>query len=535
MLIFRQFLIILLSFNAFIDASDIFASLGHMVQLVKTAENITKSLEKFIIEDLGRIEKAKKILGGFSDIVEISRNDPENFVGNPVNSFLLIKKIYSDLEKFVDTLNNFDRLTSMIDEFRENENLPDKDDYEGAIVAIHRLQDTYLLDPIDIRTGNLSKNYPSRPLTAFECFEFGRIAYINDDHYHTFIWMNESLKELDSEKLNPTVDRIKVLDHFAFSTARQGNIQHAIQLTNEILKIDSEHDRAKMNIKYFKKELRKEMEKVKGDTGNPNEIWRDPTKYLNERKKSFLDEESHMYEYLCREENPNILDSRLKCRYISYNPLLYIAPVKEELVNIDPPIWVYHDVLSNDQINAMKSLAIPKLKRAYVINTKTLKAETADYRVSKSAWLIDNEHESFPLLTKQLEAITNLSMDTAELWQIANYGIGGQYDPHYDFGKSEDMSNGNRIATWLYYLEVAEQGGATVFTKLKTKVQPRRGSAVFWLNLLPSGDGDYRTRHAACPVLLGTKWVSNKWLHSGGQEFKRPCNLIREESEEKSS
>lgn len=34
----------------------------------------------------------------------------------------------------------------------------------------------------------------------------------------------------------------------------------------------------------------------------------------------------------------------------------------------------------------------------------------------------------------------------------------------------------------------------------------QQGSAVFWYNLHPNGDGDYRTRHAACPVLLGNKW-----------------------------
>lgn len=34
------------------------------------------------------------------------------------------------------------------------------------------------------------------------------------------------------------------------------------------------------------------------------------------------------------------------------------------------------------------------------------------------------------------------------------------------------------------------------------------------------------------PVLFGTKWVSNKWIHTVGQDFKRPCSLTREISEE---
>ena len=32
------------------------------------------------------------------------------------------------------------------------------------------------------------------------------------------------------------------------------------------------------------------------------------------------------------------------------------------------------------------------------------------------------------------------------------------------------------------------------------------------------------TRHAACPVLAGTKWVSNLWIHERGQEFTRSCS-----------
>ena len=28
----------------------------------------------------------------------------------------------------------------------------------------------------------------------------------------------------------------------------------------------------------------------------------------------------------------------------------------------------------------------------------------------------------------------------------------------------------------------------------------------FWYNLKASGEGDYMTRHAGCPVLTGSKW-----------------------------
>lgn len=53
--------------------------------------------------------------------------------------------------------------------------------------------------------------------------------------------------------------------------------------------------------------------------------------------------------------------------------------------------------------------------------------------------------------------MTDLSMKSAEALQIVNYGIGGFYNLHYDFGLPDDTSLesgglGNRIATILFYV-----------------------------------------------------------------------------------
>lgn len=60
----------------------------------------------------------------------------------------------------------------------------------------------------------------------------------------------------------------------------------------------------------------------------------------------------------------------------------------------------------------------------------------------------------------------------------------------------------------MYYLQMSdvEQGGGTVFTAINISLWPRKGSAAFWYNLKPNGEGDFKTRHAACPVLTGSKW-----------------------------
>ena len=40
-----------------------------------------------------------------------------------------------------------------------------------------------------------------------------------------------------------------------------------------------------------------------------------------------------------------------------------------------------------------------------------------------------------------------------------------------------------------------------------------QGDAAFWWNLKKSGEGDILTRHAGCPVLVGSKWGKTVLLY----------------------
>jgi len=182
------------------------------------------------------------------------------------------------------------------------------------------------------------------------------------------------------------------------------------------------------------------MKSLYGDTNSTESEIRDPRKFVNFRQQinNDSDKKAIQYEQLCREKQDHVFeDPRLKCRYINYNPYIYIAPVKEEQLHIDPDIWLFHDVISNSEIETMKKLAIPKLKRATVTDIFFGTRYPTETRVSKSAWLTDDEDPVLPHLTKLVESITNLTLSTAEEWQIANYGIGGQYDPHFDFARKK--------------------------------------------------------------------------------------------------
>lgn len=208
------------------------------------------------------------------------------------------------------------------------------------------------------------------------------------------------------------------------------------------------------------------------------------------------------------------------------NPLLILKPVKAEIIRLNPSAVIFHDLISDDEISLIKRLSFPELKRATVHNMQTGKLEFAKYRVQKSAWLNGNI-QIVNTINTRIGAVTGLNLFHSEPLQIGNYGLGGQYEPHFDHSKRKDdkyvAEVGNRIATVLTYLTDVEEGGNTVFLVPKISVKPKKGSTLFWYNLKPSSQSDDSTRHAGCPVYKGHKWVSNKWFRDFGNEFTRPC------------
>ncbi|XP_071318227.1 prolyl 4-hydroxylase subunit alpha-1a isoform X1 [Trachinotus anak] len=517
--------------------NDFFTSIGQMTDLLFTEKDLVTSLKDYIRAEENKLEQIKRWADKLDVLSAAATQDPEGFLGHPVNAFKLMKRLnteWGELESLV--------LTDMSDVFISNltiqrQHFPNDDDQTGAAKALMRLQDTYQLDTNTISTGDLpgssSAASQQTALTVDDCYDLGKVAYSEADYYHTELWMVQALKQLDQGETSSTVDTVTILDYLSYSVYQQGDLERALEFTKRLLELDATHQRANGNLKYFEYQLAKQKKVEKREEGEAaegrqrRETRGRPDDYLPERRK---------YEQLCRGEGIRMTprrQSRLFCRYYdnSRHPRYVIGPVKQEDEWDSPRIVRYHDIVSDKEMEKIKELAKPRLRRATISNPVTGVLETAHYRISKSAWLGAYEHPVVDEINQRIQDITGLDVTTAEDLQVANYGVGGQYEPHFDFGRKdepdafEELGTGNRIATWLLYMSDVQAGGATVFTDVRAAVWPRKGTAVFWYNLYPSGEGDYRTRHAACPVLVGNKWVSNKWIHERGQEFRRRCSL----------
>ncbi|TDG97656.1 hypothetical protein EPR50_G00210090 [Perca flavescens] len=334
----------------------------------------------------------------------VATEDPEAFLGHPVNAFKLMKRLnteWGELESLVlsDTSHAFISNLTI-----RRQHFPNDEDQSGAAKALTRLLDTYRLDTDSFSSGELpglSQSSPRSSLSVSDCFDLGKVAYSEADYYHTELWMTQALKQLDAGGPGEdqasvavdavAVDAVTILDYLSFSVYQQGALEAALDFTRRLLALDPVHQRANGNLKYFEFQLAKR--RPAGERGETR----------GERGET-------------RGEG----QSRLFCRYYDNNrhPMYVIGPVKQEDEWDRPLILRYHDIVSDTEIERVKELAKPRLRRATISNPVTGVLEPAHYRISKSAWLGAFEHPVVDRINQRIEDITGLDVSTAEELQV---------------------------------------------------------------------------------------------------------------------
>ncbi|XP_075524922.1 prolyl 4-hydroxylase subunit alpha-1-like isoform X4 [Dermacentor variabilis] len=254
-------------------------------------------------------------------------------------------------------------------------------------------------------------------------------------------------------------------------------------------------------------------------------------------------QEDQNYKRLCRGEQLRTpkMDTQLRCRYFyGKGGFLRLQPVKIEEANLKPYIITFHDIIGDRDINDLIEFATPRLSRSTHFADDGI--ETSLIRTSSTAWLGDEDAPVATRLNRFLESLLGVGArylkGEAEHYQIANYGVGGQFAAHIDYlddiladpNRTIDdfgRTSGDRIATLMFYLSDVEEGGATVFPNLGVRLMPKKGNAAFWWNLNADGEGEQLTKHGGCPVLYGSKWIANKWFRSNSNMFRLPCSRNR--------
>ncbi|KAM9359563.1 prolyl 4-hydroxylase subunit alpha-3 [Symphorus nematophorus] len=521
--------------------SEMYTSLLNVKQAISVERRLIDYLRTYIDHEVERLQDIKRFYAKVSNLHTELYKGPAAAMANPLVAFTLIKRLHSEWLNVVysnEALENTQALRSSYEE--EEANLPKLEDLQGAAKGLMRLQDVYALQVTSLVRGRfqrITNGEPidiylpavSVPLSGDDCFLVGKVAYEQEDYYHSVQWLEESVRlfrgsggEWSPENEGTLED---ALDHLAFSHFKTGNVSYALSLSQELLHHDPRNGRVLQNVeKYEKLLVTSSTESLRGDG-----LRRPTSNYLRTRDA---------YERLCQAQGSQLKhfeNPRPFCDYFTNdNPGLLLLPVRREVLSLQPYVVLYHNFVTDTEAEDIKALAQPGLRRSVVATGE--KQATAEYRISKSAWLKGSAQSTVGKLDRRISMLTGLNVKHpyGEYLQVVNYGIGGHYEPHFDHATSPTspvykLKTGNRVATFMIYLSSVEAGGSTAFIYANFSVPVVEKAAIFWWNLHRNGQGDEDTLHAGCPVLIGDKWVANKWIHEYGQEFHHRCSLNPEE------
>ncbi|XP_023036227.1 prolyl 4-hydroxylase subunit alpha-2 [Drosophila willistoni] len=505
---------------------DYYSATSELEALVDVEVRLVQQIEFY----LQKAEEQQENIKRFLENVEKVPDDPyyiEDYFENPINAFITIKRLVHDWR-----YNVFEPVFDQSDLVAYKENLtkqlespdfknPTKDDLLGATRGLWRLQETYKLPTSQLANGILmpgDKNELNVTLSASDCYTIG--SYLNELQQHSYAvdWLLEAkAKSIKEVSAFPFVSELSILEQLAPTLNQVGNKKLAYRLNTEILEKDPNHETALKDKPIYETQL----------------AWqRDPRLNVAASKVDESSKSLDLYQRVCRGElrqSPR-QQRKLRCFYSDRGVAFYrLGPFKVEQLNLDPYVAYFHNVISDDETDDLIEHGMGQVKRSRVgtVGNSTV----SEVRTSQNTWLWYEQQPWLKNLKLRLEDITGLGMESAEPLQLVNYGIGGHYEPHYDFVEDKVTTfgwKGNRLLTALLYLNEVPMGGATAFPYLKLAVPPVKGSLLVWYNLHRSLDPDFRTKHAGCPVLMGSKWVCNEWFHEGAQEFRRPCGLMND-------
>ena len=188
-----------------------------------------------------------------------------------------------------------------------------------------------------------------------------------------------------------------------------------------------------------------------------------------------------------------------------------------------PCVYVCEHFLSDDECDHVIESVRGTLTRATVVDVDSSMSVVDSRRTSLGTFIPSTSQDKvIRKIQKRIAEATEIPEANGESMQILHYSEGAEYQPHFDYfdpatsgGAVHLNRGGQRVATFLIYLNTPEAGGETIFPRAQLKVIPRKGTAVLFYNVDSSGAPDPMSLHGGAPVVSGEKWLLTRWLREG--------------------
>ncbi len=175
-----------------------------------------------------------------------------------------------------------------------------------------------------------------------------------------------------------------------------------------------------------------------------------------------------------------------------------------------PDVQQLSALFSPDECAHLMALSEPLLVPSVVVDSRTGRQSPNPIRTSFGAVLGPIQQDLVVhALNLRIAAATQTSVDQGEPLVVLRYEPGQQYREHHDGLPGEPNQRGRTV---IAYLNDGYEGGETCFSAAGLAIRGSKGDAISFVNTLPDGRIDERSRHAGQPVRSGKKWVCTRWI-----------------------
>lgn len=198
----------------------------------------------------------------------------------------------------------------------------------------------------------------------------------------------------------------------------------------------------------------------------------------------------------------------------------WLTPPAPRMLSQGPAIFAIDRFLPEAVCDWMQDRARTVAEPALVYDPETGVGRREGVRTNSAAQFdLERMDVVLAVVRERIARAAGLPVPGLEWTQVLHYAVGQAFDWHVDWldpatpGYAADLAaRGQRIATFLVYLNDDFEGGETAFEAGGLRHRGRKGDALMWANTLPDGSIDRRTRHAGLPPTRGEKWLLSQWL-----------------------
>jgi len=198
----------------------------------------------------------------------------------------------------------------------------------------------------------------------------------------------------------------------------------------------------------------------------------------------------------------------------------WLTPPTPRMAFATPRVGVIDHFLPTQVCDWLMAVGRPGLKRALILDPQTGERSSVQGRTNSGAYLGLLQADVVVRLVKaRIAAVLDRPVSHQEDANILHYAPGQVFDEHYDFqdpgvpGHAKEIAAvGQRVATFLIYLNQGFDGGETNFPLLEWSYKGSKGDAVFFWNVSAQGAVERQLLHAGRAPTRGEKWLFSQWV-----------------------